>query len=402
MVTKPKAKPKTKAVATISKEIQKDDSLEPTKVGMTMRPYIDKEQMRSIVEYATVLHKSGALPKALDNQPKVALAMQFGADLGMSVSESLMSFAPIEGRMSIYGKAVPSQARKHGYRIKWDEVSDDKVTVTLTDPNNGDKHTETYTMDDAKKAGLAGKNNWSKYPKDMMRHKCLARATGFFCPQVLASIPVYEDIEGIIIEERKSNPEMKLEVVDDVEVIEAETADEPEITVEPIDDGFEQPGGEMPEMPEDFLKPDAETEPEKEPTPLENAFATNGKVLEAKATWLQLMMNLKVDDKDGKIKLAKTLMSYYKKAVLEKLTGADMDDFIAKTKTAIANPGATKAVTPEVVTPKPATDEKVLAADEKVLACGTCGTVCGQKMDPKGFEAIDRTGWCQACCDKIN
>jgi len=60
------------------------------------------------------------------------------------------SLAMINGRVTMWGKEVLVRAKRAGYTIRYPEKSETKVTVEIS---RGDEiHTETYTIEKAKKA----------------------------------------------------------------------------------------------------------------------------------------------------------------------------------------------------------------------------------------------------------
>jgi hypothetical protein len=51
-------------------------------------------------------------------------------------------------------------------------LDETKAVLHLVHPN-GDKHTETFTIEDAKRAGLSSNSNYSKFPKAMLRSRAI-------------------------------------------------------------------------------------------------------------------------------------------------------------------------------------------------------------------------------------
>jgi len=153
------------------------------------------EQINSLV---AKLSESKALPLWCDNPGKLMMTVLAGRELGMGPMEALRSFYLVNGNFTVYGAAVVTQLKRHGYRLKWGECSDRKATVTLTAPD-GETHSETYTIEEAAKAGLTTdpkKENWRKYPARMLRWKAVGQGVRFFCPEVLNGAYVREEMDG--------------------------------------------------------------------------------------------------------------------------------------------------------------------------------------------------------------
>jgi hypothetical protein len=62
--------------------------------------------------------------------------------------------------------------------------------------------TSTFTMDDAKAAGMAGKDNWKKYPRNMLFARAISNGQKWFAPDVFNGATVYTPDEmGAIVDE---------------------------------------------------------------------------------------------------------------------------------------------------------------------------------------------------------
>jgi hypothetical protein len=81
---------------------------------------------------------------------------------------------------------------KYDYRVR--DISDTKAEVVFME-RTPDGWTEAgsseFTMDDARRAGLAGGENWKKYPRNMLLWRAMSNGAKFFCPDAFAGAPVY-------------------------------------------------------------------------------------------------------------------------------------------------------------------------------------------------------------------
>ncbi len=118
-----------------------------------------------------------------------------GHELGMNMVEVTTGLAMVEGKLTIYGKVVVAQINKAGYKIEWGTCNATEATVTIVAPDGRKSTTETFTMEMARKAGLASKDNWVKYPESQLRYKALGRCVTFFCPEVLFGCYIKEEID---------------------------------------------------------------------------------------------------------------------------------------------------------------------------------------------------------------
>jgi len=173
------------------------------KMRDTSLSFFNPALWQGINTMATTFYNSGALPKALDSIPKVIMALQAGKEVGMQPLEALSCFAPINGKMTMYGNACISQVAKAGHLITWGECNEKTASVTITRGDNGEKMTETYTIEDAKAAGHLSKPGdvWNKYPRRMLKYKAFAEVSNFLVPDALHGVQIAEIIEGEIIDE---------------------------------------------------------------------------------------------------------------------------------------------------------------------------------------------------------
>lgn len=166
--------------------------------------FMNPERWSIMKTMAETFIQSGALPAAIKNAPQLIMAMQAGYEAGMQPIEAISSFAPINGRMTMYGDALISQVKKAGHKVQWGECTGEKATVTITRVDTGESMTETYSLDEADIAGLLGKDNWRKYPKRMLKYKAFAEVAHFLVPDALRGIKITEEVEAEMDEVMKS------------------------------------------------------------------------------------------------------------------------------------------------------------------------------------------------------
>jgi hypothetical protein len=146
--------------------------------------------------------------------------------------QSLNSIHVIEGRTAMSPELMRAMVARHGHRIDVIENSNDVCEVKGTRADTGSTATVRWTLDDARMAGLAGKNNWKTYPRAML----LARATSELCrivfPDVIAGLSYTPEevasIAGVEYEEPTipAAPVIEKPIVLDDEIIEAEIVEE--------------------------------------------------------------------------------------------------------------------------------------------------------------------------------
>ena len=153
-------------------------------------------------QMASVLVKSGLIPQGLNTPEKVCVALQWGHELGLSPMVAVNNVAVINGKPTLSADimaAVAKRAPEYG-GIEWikntDTEAECKITRILANGKT-ESITSRFTIDDAVKAGLAGRDVWKKYPKRMLKHRCLSYGLKDMFPDILAGLYTPEEMESV-------------------------------------------------------------------------------------------------------------------------------------------------------------------------------------------------------------
>jgi hypothetical protein len=125
---------------------------------------------------AEVISASDLAPKDFRGKPANCLvAIQLGAEVGLSPMQAIQNIAVINGRPTIWGDAMLGLCRGSGLWIEadYDEHidgdGDNMVAVCTVCRAGGKPQTTRFSVADAKKAKLWGKSGpWTEYPKRML------------------------------------------------------------------------------------------------------------------------------------------------------------------------------------------------------------------------------------------
>lgn len=164
---------------------------------------------------------SNALPKHIQNETQAFVTIVTGAEMGMKPMEAIQGLYIINGIITLWGKAVGRQLKKHGWKFKFTDESQEETTVTAwkgksyVNPEDTDEqYTVTYKFADAQaskyttdsygklKVGwLPGQNRKLK-----LRYGALSELLKTYLPEVLGQAAdiaeVTQDyIEGEVVNE---------------------------------------------------------------------------------------------------------------------------------------------------------------------------------------------------------
>lgn len=172
--------------------------------GKSMIPF-SPQNLNEALTISTQLAKSDLCPKSFGQRPEnVLAAIMMGHELGFGVMQSLSNIAVVNGRASVWGEAVTALILNSGVcECLLDEVTGEgkAMAVTIKTKRKGmPEYSYTYSWADAEKAGLAGKDTYQKYPKDMLYWKCLGRVGKRTYADILKGIAIREIAEEMEVE----------------------------------------------------------------------------------------------------------------------------------------------------------------------------------------------------------
>jgi len=140
------------------------------------------QTMAEAMSLANMVAKSAFAPKDFQNKPESCLlAIQHGSEIGLTPMQSLQSIAVINGRPTIWGDAALALVQSSPaceYVKEYIEGDGDQAVAVCEVKRRGypAATVSTFSMFDAKRAGLAGKSGpWTQYPARMLA----LRARGF-------------------------------------------------------------------------------------------------------------------------------------------------------------------------------------------------------------------------------
>ncbi|QNH21207.1 hypothetical protein HEP73_02119 [Xanthomonas sp. GW] len=149
--------------------------------------------------FADHLADSDLVPKDFKGKPANCLiAMQWGAELGLKPLQAIQNIAIINGRPALWGDSVLAIVRASPL-CEYVTESDNGDTATCKVKRRGEAEEErTFSMADAKTAGLLGKAGpWTQYPKRMRQMRARAFALRDKFTDVLRGMAIAEEVMDI-------------------------------------------------------------------------------------------------------------------------------------------------------------------------------------------------------------
>lgn len=100
----------------------------------------------------------------------------------------------IQGRPALKADAILARFQSAGGKVEWDQYTDTVVSGTFSHPAGGSLKVD-WDLDRAKAAGLGQKDNWKKYPRQMLRARVISEGIRGIYPAVLQGFYTPEEVQ---------------------------------------------------------------------------------------------------------------------------------------------------------------------------------------------------------------
>lgn len=156
---------------------------------------LSPQTFEQALTFSQYLADSDMVPKDFKGKPANCLiAIQWGMEIGLKPLQAMQNIAVINGRPSLWGDALIALARSSPLCEYIIETQTDTVATCRVKRRGEPEQERTFSMTDAKLAGLVGKQGpWGQYPKRMMQMRARAFAIRDVFPDVLKGLSVAEE-----------------------------------------------------------------------------------------------------------------------------------------------------------------------------------------------------------------
>lgn len=177
---------------------------------------------------------------------RMAVAMAASKLFGMKTKEEAMSlmflaqaeglhpaiaardYHIIQGRPALKADAMMARFQQAGGRVEWKQYDDACASARFTHPQGGSVEVE-WTMERAREAGLAGKDTWKKFPRNMLRARVISEGIRTVFPGVAVGVYTPEEVQDFesakSVKTRDVRPEPDYALLVGVEKLEDYLAD---------------------------------------------------------------------------------------------------------------------------------------------------------------------------------
>lgn len=124
-----------------------------------------------------------------------------GAEMGFGPITSMTNIHVIKSQIQIGANLLAIKVREAGYhyRVRWIPDHRNPEACSIEFFRNGESlGLSEFSKENARSGGLAGKDNWKNYPRNMLFARAISNGVRWYCPEVVnATVYVPEEIETI-------------------------------------------------------------------------------------------------------------------------------------------------------------------------------------------------------------
>ena len=124
---------------------------------------------------------------------------------GLHPARAALEYHIINGRPSLKADAMLSRFQNAGGKVDWKTYTDEECTGIFSHPQGGSV-TITWTIAMGHKAKLTGNPTWSKFPRAMLRARCISEGIRTVYPGVSVGIYTPEEVSDFTPPEKEINP----------------------------------------------------------------------------------------------------------------------------------------------------------------------------------------------------
>ena len=152
--------------------------------------------MSALVPFDALQQMAGAMAKSglfgVKSADQALALMLVAQAEGQHPATIAQDYDIIQGRAARKTHSVLARFQAAGGKVDWPELSDTKAHGVFSHPQGGSVAI-VWTLDQARKIGLAGKDNWKNYPRAMLRARCIAEGVRTVYPAAIGGLLVAEE-----------------------------------------------------------------------------------------------------------------------------------------------------------------------------------------------------------------
>ncbi len=166
-----------------------------TALATVPRTTIALNEVKAMADAAA---RSGLFPSLRTPEAAFTLMMLCQAE-GLHPIQALRRFDIVQGRPALKSDAMLGEFQQRGGTVEWLQHDAEACRAVFAAPGLAKPVTVTWTMEDAKRAGLAGKSGpWQQYPRQMLRARVISEGIRMAMPAVVVGLYAPEEVQDFV------------------------------------------------------------------------------------------------------------------------------------------------------------------------------------------------------------
>lgn len=152
-----------------------------------------------MLKVAETLLKSGFLPQSIKTPAQAVSIILMGREVGLPEMQALRSINVIQGKPTLSAELMLAlfSSRVNG-KANVITSNDQECVIKFERPGR-EPHIQKFTIEQAKRLNLAGKDNYAKQPATMLQWRCVSAGLRFYAPDAIAGISYTPDELGAAV-----------------------------------------------------------------------------------------------------------------------------------------------------------------------------------------------------------
>lgn len=114
-----------------------------------------------------------------------------GQELGINPIASMTHVYFINGRLAYEATILASAVKRKGYDYRIKEHTNEACAIDFLNQKGEVIGTSSFTMKDAKTAGIDGKDVYKKWPRNMLFGRAMSNGCRWYCADIFGGVSVY-------------------------------------------------------------------------------------------------------------------------------------------------------------------------------------------------------------------
>lgn len=158
----------------------------------------DPARSGTLRQMAGILLRSGFLPRTVRAEEQVITILVKRYELGIPPMEALTGISVIDGKPAVSPQLMLALINRSG-QLQDLAIDGDDIRYRVAMTRRGRRpHTETFTLDDARRMGLADKPNWRQQPRVMLRWRAVSACARVVFPDVVSGLYTPEEMGAAV------------------------------------------------------------------------------------------------------------------------------------------------------------------------------------------------------------